>query len=79
MLVIKEGELSKIDNRTLIDNLIVDQSFKTEKTNNIILMYYIKVILLDDRTKYEVKYKLKSKSIQIIKFVITFLPIVRNV
>lgn len=79
MLVIKEGELSKIDNRTLIDNLIVDQSFKTEKTNNIILMYHIKVILLDDRTKYEVKYKLKSKSIQIIKFVITFLPIVRNV
>lgn len=79
MLVTKEGELSKIDNRTLIDNLIVDQSFKTEKTNNIILMYHIKVILLDDRTKYEVKYKLKSKSIQIIKFVITFLLIVRNV
>lgn len=52
MLVTKEGELSKIDDRTLIDNLIVDQSFKTEKTNNIIL---------------------------IIKFVITFLPIVRNI
>lgn len=52
MLVTKGGQLSKIDNRTLIDNLIVDQSFKTEKTNNILL---------------------------IIKFVITFLPIVRNI
>lgn len=42
-------------------------------------MYHIKVILLDDRIKYEVKYELKlnktgRKLIQLIKFVITFLP-----
>lgn len=40
MLVTKERELSKIDNRTLIDNVILDQSFKTEKSLEENKQYY---------------------------------------